>query len=268
MSADDLDALRGALLSAVVPGAAVSRVLVVPECASTQDIARRDPSGPGLVVVAGRQTGGRGRLGRRWADTGQEGVAATLVLESRRLDPGVLSLLAGLAAWRSVRAFVPTGVQLGVRWPNDVVERDAVRKVAGVLIEVADGRALVGIGINVSQAVWPEELAGRAVSLAQLGSKAPRSEAAAGLVREFNRTLSQHGAGETERLVREWAECDVLIGTRRRFVHGGVEYAGVVVKVDPTNAITLTDDSRGTVCLPALTTSLVHEEPGESGAFC
>lgn len=260
MSAGDLGELREAVRLSVSPGGAVSRAIFVPECVSTQDIARTDPSGPGLVVVAGRQTGGRGRLGRRWADTGEQGVAATLVLDARRFDSGTLSLLAGLAAWRSVQAHVPAGVRLGVRWPNDVVERGAGRKIAGVLIEVAHGRALVGIGVNVGQAAWPVELEGRAVSLAQLGSAATRGEVVATLVREFNAIHSACEGNGAEAFVKEWRQGDTLTGTRQRFVWNGVRHEGVVVDLDPTHAITLADDTRGVVRLPALTTSLLHDE--------
>ncbi|MEE9131785.1 MAG: hypothetical protein V3T84_17375, partial [Phycisphaerales bacterium] len=69
-------------LDAVVAsdGEVLGRAIVIRETASTQDAARRLGAQPGDVVVAWRQTAGRGRLGRRWADTREDGVALSIVL--------------------------------------------------------------------------------------------------------------------------------------------------------------------------------------------
>jgi biotin-(acetyl-CoA carboxylase) ligase len=148
----------------------VSRVRVFAEVGSTQDAARagagdlRDPGHGGLgglVVTCGRQTAGRGRLGRVWHDgSGQDGVGSTgvnkvpgsvsVTLAVRTtLDDRVLSMAAGLAALDTVRAMLAqAGVggacgswSLGLKEPNDVIAvRDRSgerRKLAGVLIERA-----------------------------------------------------------------------------------------------------------------------------------
>ena len=54
-----------------------------------------------------------------------------------------------------------------IKPPNDLLIDG--RKLAGVLVEQADGLAVIGIGINVGQLTWPEELQDRAISLAQVG---------------------------------------------------------------------------------------------------
>lgn len=251
---DDVRAMQAALDAAIARGGTpVDRAVVVPACGSTQDEARRRCEGrAGLVVVAGRQTAGRGRLGRSWADTSHLGLAATIVVPAG--DPGTLALAAGVAALRCVQAAGASGV--GVRWPNDVVERGgAGRKIAGVLIEAAAGVALVGIGVNVRQreADWPTDLRGRAASLAALGSGVDRPAAAVLLVDALGEALRSG----PDQLAAAWRDADTLIGTRQSFDHDGRRYSGLVSGIDPTSEIELRTD-RGVVRLPALTTSLVH----------
>jgi len=253
--------------------ALVRRVMVLAETESTQDAAlRASADGVSSLVVADRQTGGRGRLGRQWvqgeaADEGQKqkatrglGVAATFALVKRDVPPARLSIAAGLAACRACEVAVGTGqgVRLGLRWPNDVVERDAgQRKLAGVLVETKVETALVGIGINVRHEAedFPAVLGGRAASTSMLGSAATRLDVLIELVRQFDRALGM----DPDSLAAEWSRRDILVGSRRTFEHAGHRYEGTVQGVQPTSHIDLVTEDGRRVQLPALTTSLVHE---------
>ncbi|MDX2018269.1 MAG: biotin--[acetyl-CoA-carboxylase] ligase [Planctomycetota bacterium] len=235
----------------------IDRVRVLAETGSTQDAARLAAGDrPGLMVTAGRQSSGRGRLGRAWADSAHLGVAVTFVVEAR--SAGVLSIAAGLASCRACAAFLAAPSALGLRWPNDVVEfRGAQRKVSGVLIEETDRLALVGIGINVlhRDADWSEALRGRAVSLAQLGAGVSRLEVLERLTIELDRALAE----PAEALARAWTGLDILRGSVRTFVHDGREHTGEVVSIDPAGEIVLRTTAGAVVTLPAVSTSLRHE---------
>jgi BirA family biotin operon repressor/biotin-[acetyl-CoA-carboxylase] ligase len=142
-------------------GAPLTTSRVFWACASTQDHARS--LGLGALVVAQRQTGGRGQRGNVWADTGDGGLAFSVVLlateqprRSAAVAQAIVEALSPLAPGR-----------LDVKHPNDVLLDG--RKVAGVLIEQADGLAVIGIGINVEQETWPDDLAETAISLRQGG---------------------------------------------------------------------------------------------------
>ncbi len=121
----------------------------------------------GALVVAERQSGGRGRHGRAWtAETGQS-LLFTVVLRPA-LDArgvGLMPLAAGLAVAEAVEAF---GAGARIKWPNDV--RVDGRKVAGILAETtwARGRpcVLLGVGLNVGQDAFPPPLDATATSLA------------------------------------------------------------------------------------------------------
>lgn len=116
---------------------------------STQDVAReavrQGAAGP-VLVVAQRQSGGRGRRGRRWLHA-SGGLAFTLAIElPRDAPPAWATMAAALGAARAIEVY--TGIALGIKWPNDLVHGG--RKVGGVLAEAHGPWSLVGVGLNVN----------------------------------------------------------------------------------------------------------------------
>ena len=122
--------------------------LYATECESTQLLLLGAGLPEGAVAATDHQTGGRGRLGRRWEATPASSVLVSVMLhpqQERHLPE--LSLVAALAATEAVEA--ATGLSAQIKWPNDVMLNR--RKVAGILSELSDGSVVVGIGINVNQ---------------------------------------------------------------------------------------------------------------------
>lgn len=118
---------------------------------STNDRARalvREGSPLPALVVADRQSAGRGRRGRRWVSDMPLGLWCTVARSWTGGDLGPLTLRAGLAAARGVESVV-RGLRIEVKWPNDLLVSG--RKLGGILCERAGGAVLVGIGINVNQ---------------------------------------------------------------------------------------------------------------------
>jgi BirA family biotin operon repressor/biotin-[acetyl-CoA-carboxylase] ligase len=143
-------ALRRALL---VPDGLWSDLRVTAETGSTNaDVAAeaRDGAPEGLVLVAERQTAGRGRQGRVWESPARAGIAVSVLLRPAGIDParyGWLPLLAGVALVETVRRIAEVDAVL--KWPNDLLIDE--RKCAGILAEVADpGAVVVGIGLNTT----------------------------------------------------------------------------------------------------------------------
>jgi len=257
------DALEAVIRQSSEPRA-IDRVAVIADTASTQDVARSMSAGtPGLLVIAGRQTGGRGRLGRPWHDTPAKSLAMSVALDAHRFSQALVSLGVGVAIARaSERACALR--RLGLRWPNDVVDPETGRKLAGVLIERSGAQLIVGMGVNVSQspADWPEALRDDAASLAQLGSPMSRLEFARLLLAELEAAL----ATPEEPLSEAWGARDILVGTRRTFVSGNERRTGLVRSIAPTSEIVIEDDTGARRTLSAPTTSLMPEtdaDPGE-----
>lgn len=109
----------------------------------------------GACVVADEQTAGRGRVDRSWVSTAGAGLWMSVRIGVAGAEPErwpLLSLAAALAARRAIAD--ACGVQVGIKWPNDVVVEPTLRKIGGLLTEVSGSTAIVGIGINVA---WPAD---------------------------------------------------------------------------------------------------------------
>lgn len=156
------------------------RVVYLPETGSTNDVVRveaRAGAPEGLVVVADRQTAGRGRRGRAWDSPAGLGLWFSVLLRPSlpaRQAP-LLAFVAAAAVREAVAA--AAGVPVLIKWPNDVVALDG-RKVSGILVEMeADGdrvrHCVVGIGVNVNQqpADFPPEVRPSAVSVRLLAGR-------------------------------------------------------------------------------------------------
>jgi BirA family biotin operon repressor/biotin-[acetyl-CoA-carboxylase] ligase len=163
------------------------------ECAAAR------PGSLPLLIVADRQTAGRGRGSNRWW-TGAGSLACSLLLDPRPfgIDPGrgpLVSLAAGVALVRAVAPLVPQRT-VGLRWPNDVLAGG--RKLAGILIEVVPQRLhVIGIGLNTNSTIReaPEELRRTAVTLRDLtGTEHDHTAILRDLLRHLEVLLRQLGA--------------------------------------------------------------------------
>lgn len=130
-------------------------IIWVDECASTNGTLTAAPpadDGRVHVLVANRQTAGRGRRGRAWLSWPGSSLTFSVLW---RFMPGApapagLSLVAGLALARALEGLGAQGIQL--KWPNDVLVHG--EKLAGILVELLPARgrppaAVIGIGLNL-----------------------------------------------------------------------------------------------------------------------
>ena len=131
---------------------------------STNNYAKRiaeDGTPSGTLVVADEQTGGKGRRGRSWSTPKGSNIAMTLLLRPRFRPEHAsrMTLLAAMAVTCGIRRV--TGLDAGIKWPNDVVVNG--HKVCGILTEMNTevdyiNYVVIGIGINVNQKEFPEEI--------------------------------------------------------------------------------------------------------------
>lgn len=112
---------------------------------STQDVAREtlhSVAPAAVLVIAARQTEGRGRGGVQWL-TADRALAASLALRLEEGDDRPISLIAGVAV-------TCLGLDAALKWPNDVMVDGG--KVGGILVEKTGDIAVVGLGLNLW---WP-----------------------------------------------------------------------------------------------------------------
>ncbi|HSO73869.1 MAG TPA: biotin--[acetyl-CoA-carboxylase] ligase [Blastocatellia bacterium] len=148
-----------------------STVLRFEQLPSTSDLAREMAAlgaEEGIAITARGQTAGRGRLGRAWSSPPGEGLYLSLILRPR-IKPdtsAVITLAAAVAVAETL--ILDFDLQVDIKWPNDVLASG--RKLCGILVESAIEKdtllyAVMGIGVNLAQREFPDELRDSATSI-------------------------------------------------------------------------------------------------------
>lgn len=171
----------------------------------------------GTVLIAGHQTGGRGRMGRTFQSPDGQGVYLSVILRPNCMPAQLMHLTcaAGVAMMQAVEAV--SGIRPQMKWINDlVVDR---KKLGGILTEMSVNKglvdyAVVGIGINCLQQPedFPPEIAGLATSLSlAAGHPITPAKLAAAMVEalwKMDRTLFS----EKAQLMAEYKENCITLG--------------------------------------------------------
>ena len=225
------------------------KVIYYPSVASTMTLARqeaRQGAAEGTVIIAGEQTGGKGRIKRVWL-TPRENIAMSLIIY-----PGVdylsyLIMLASLAVVHSIEAV--TGLKAQIKWPNDILING--KKVCGILTEsdVRGNRVayvIIGIGINVNLrlADFPEIMA----TATSLSDELKRNVSCVKLIRrlllEIEKLYLALPAGE-EPIYEEWRDRLATLGRRIQVESGKNMLEGIAESVAQDGSLLLrhADDS-------------------------
>jgi BirA family biotin operon repressor/biotin-[acetyl-CoA-carboxylase] ligase len=205
---------------------------------STMRIAAASESG--AIVLADRQLAGMGRHGHTWHSEPGHGIYCSLVLP----PTPVLTLALGVAVVDAIAQ--ATGIQCDLRWPNDLMLDD--RKVAGILVQLVNGKAIAGIGINVNHPGFPPALAKEAVSLRQhAGRELSREDILIALFPGIDSIIGE----DTETILRLFAHASSYVAGKRVTVQQpGGEVNGTTAGLDPGGfLIVRKDDGTDTLIL-------------------
>ncbi|MFI5041177.1 MAG: biotin--[acetyl-CoA-carboxylase] ligase [Acidimicrobiales bacterium] len=231
------------------------RVAHVGEVSSTNTVVteaamRGEPEG--LVVVADHQTAGRGRLGRSWVAPPGSGLLTSILL---RPPPAALHLAVtavGCAAAVACRRL--TGVEPGLKWPNDLVVADGSgwRKLGGILAEASSAggdvtAVVVGLGLNLRRpADLPADLAASAVAMDALTEDPPARDAVLeALLTELEPRYAGLISGGSPALLDEYRARCVTLGQWVRVEQSQGAFEGVAVEVDDAAALVVDRGARG-----------------------
>jgi BirA family transcriptional regulator, biotin operon repressor / biotin---[acetyl-CoA-carboxylase] ligase len=187
----------------------------------------------GTLVTADEQSAGRGRQGRVWTAPARSAVLMSLVVR----DPGeVLPLIAAVAICDALP------LECAIKWPNDVwLDR---RKLAGILVEgrPQQGWAVLGVGLNVRDMEFPDELRESAISLQQAGVETDVEGILGVLLPSLDRWLrAPPGA-----VLDAWRERDAIRGESVRWASG----EGIAAGIDDSGAL-LVDSGGARIVLQA-----------------
>lgn len=199
------------------------------ETASTNDEARARTEGlpraiaHGTVVIARRQTAGRGTRGRRWWSPPGAGLSLSVVIapDPTLERPAALTLIAAVAVAEAAESF---GARVAIKWPNDVVDADG-GKLCGILGENVSSpppRHVIGIGVNVLPLPTPPpDLEGRLSDLIGAGAgDLSRGAFALRLLTCLERQLLIHQRDGIARAVAAFQERSWLSGREVRLRRG------------------------------------------------
>lgn len=234
----DVEALRRELAGLLLGG----RVVYLPEVGSTNTLAgelARGGGAEGTLVTTDYQTAGRGRVGRNWKERPNQQLALSLILRPS-FPPQYLVMASALAVVEAIEAV--TGARAEIKWPNDALLGG--RKVCGILIEMSEGVAVLGIGVNVNGELGDDpELRDRATTLAAaLGHPVSREALAVQTLRRLDAryTALQTGAEQARRAVRDaWRARLATLGRRAIIRQRETTLEGLAEDVDDDGALLL-----------------------------
>jgi len=198
----------------------------------------------GTVLVAGAQTGGRGRLGRSFQSPQGMGVYLSVILRPKCPPDALMHLtcaaaVAMLDAIRDCAGFVP-----GIKWTNDLV--CGKKKLGGILTELAVNpqthlvdSAVIGIGINCLQkdTDFPHEISDIATSLSiSAGRAISPARLAASMVSALHR-MDGVLLTEKDQILQKYRRCCITLGQNVSIVKGDAVSYGKAVDLDEDGAL-------------------------------
>ncbi|NTV46706.1 MAG: biotin--[acetyl-CoA-carboxylase] ligase, partial [Chlorobiales bacterium] len=190
----------------------------------------------GTLITAEFQTRGKGRGQNVWLSKQGENITFTTILRPSgdTAKTSLLSLMAALAVAQTIEAILHRKPE--IKWPNDIlIDR---KKVCGILLESAISSSsveyvLLGIGLNVNQAVMPEELVNQATSLRlSAGHAFSRVELIEVLAKKLDECYIAFCNEKFDTILDGWRSYADMLGKEISFLYNGVSHNGIAQDVD------------------------------------
>jgi BirA family biotin operon repressor/biotin-[acetyl-CoA-carboxylase] ligase len=200
-----------------------------------------DGAPEGLIILAHHQTGGRGRLGRTWADEPGANLLFSILL--RPAIPHeqfpMLTYFAAVAVADAVQS--QTGIVVDCKWPNDLLLGG--KKLCGILLEGTQDKnrspyAIIGIGLNVRQRTFPAELQETATSLAHHSPRTlDRAEMLRAILFQMDILYRNVLLGEFSSIISAWERRAILFGKPVTVVQGSERRTGIARALAPDGGL-------------------------------
>jgi len=221
-----------------------------PELKSTNIIAKEkalhgaERINEGTLIIAERQSAGKGRLGREWFSPAG-GIWFSIILYPQ-LSPSYISRITLMTAVVVVKAIkICTQIKSQIKWPNDILINE--KKVCGILTEMSAeldiiNWVVVGIGVNVNikQQEFPEDICERTTSLKEvLGKKVLRVKLAQVFLQEFEKYYEILKRREFSSILEEWKLYSCTLGKKIRVDMGERIITGEAVDINEEGVLIL-----------------------------
>lgn len=215
---------------------------------STNDEATAPQYVEGDIILAQRQTAGRGQRGHTWESREGENLTFSLLLEPLFLSPSEQFLISECVALGVCDALMHYGIEAQIKWTNDIYVGD--KKLAGILIEhklqgSALARTVAGIGLNVNQKAFSDDLP-NPISMAQAtGREFDREEVLQTVATSLMARYEQLREGGAKELQADYHQRLYRLDQEHCYaLPDGSRFRGIIRGVEPTGALRI-ENERG-----------------------
>lgn len=266
MSGQELYGNRGIVCPDVLCADVISKYLmtdwfgrelvIMDETDSTNEVLKRNWNSysDGTLLIARRQTSGKGRMGRVWKSGEETGIWMSFMMKPQ-INPcniSSLTLVAAMACQEAVRQTV--GIDTQIKWPNDIVFNG--KKLAGILTEASfeNNRVnyvIVGIGINVSVKQFPKELSDKATSFVIEGMETVDRNLLVAHIgncfeKYFNIYINKENMSD---LKTEYEHNMVNLGKEVVVINSDAKFEGVARGINDSGELLIQDESGRIICV-------------------
>lgn len=224
-------------------------IISLDETESTNEYAKKiaADSPEGTIVIADAQTKGKGRRGRSFYSEKGQGLFLSIILKPK-IPPKQAPLITGIGAAAVVLSLQELGTDAEIKWPNDVLVHG--KKVCGILTEMSGDieqieYIILGMGINVSNECFPQEIQGIASSLKIEGCSVSRQVFFWKMVEHLERLYTEYLGGNRSNLLTVLREYSCVLG-KEILIYGSDEVKeAVAVALDEEGALVVTVEGEG-----------------------
>lgn len=200
----------------------------------------------GTLIITEEQTGGRGRFNRKWESQKEKNLTFSIVLkpEYELHQIGLLPLLTASAVAKAIES--STNLQVECKWPNDILINE--KKTCGILIESTStnklNRIVVGIGLNVNQDLFPDEIKSTATSLKiELGKTIDRAILLVEILKQFEDMYSQFVQHVTNEYLAGWKNRCRMFGKEISVSYFEKQIHGKALRIDSDGSLILESEA-------------------------
>ncbi len=198
------------------------------------------------LLVASNQTKGRGRNGHSFYSPSDAGIYFSFLIPTTKEIKDIVYMTTSAAVAVAMALRDVLLVDAGIKWINDIYISG--KKACGILCEVADkGEGvhglIIGIGINMGQADFPEEIKDIAISVGDIDK-----EKKAELLHAISDNISKYlDAGNKPKMMEDYRKLSLVIGKEIAYIINGERYTGIAVAIDDEGGLIVDNNGEKTV---------------------
>ena len=209
---------------------------------------KKDEVSEGTVIITEKQTGGKGRLGRKWFSP-EGGIWLSIILYPH-LSPAYIPRITLITAVAVVKAIKElTQIQGLIKWPNDILIHE--KKVCGILTEMNAELDLInwlviglGINANIDHGEFPKEIKDISTSLKEiLKQKISRVKLVQLFLREFEKCYNMLNRKESAIILNEWKLYSHTLGRKIKVKVGDRVVIGQATNINDKGALVIKKDN-------------------------